>query len=235
MKIINKRSFLSLLFLVMIIILLSQREKIMIKFYISQFRNCNLEKEKRFKALEKLDELGLTKKAEKVAPYFLDIILKKNGDEFTRYWAMAELTRYPGVVKKYVNEIIEITLNEPNREVRAWGVVVIKKVVQKTGFENEKIVNFFKQMLKDKSRDARECAIWGIMYLKNINLEQKISLILEMLRDKDRCVRKTANECLNLLTGKEFGPDYEKWLRWWKTERKKDEFNRINRKRKIKN
>jgi len=194
----------------MILTLLSQRERIIIKFYISQFQNCKLKREERSKALVKLDELGLTKKAEKVAPYFLDIILKKKGDEFTRYWAMAELTRYPEVVKKYVNEIIEITLNEPSSEVREWGVVVIKKVVQKTGFENENVIKFFKQMLKDKSPGTRGTAIRGITFLKNMELEQKISLILEMLKDKDRCVRETAFDCLVLLTSKEFGPNYEK-------------------------
>lgn len=210
MKIIDKRSFLSLFILLMILTLLSQRERIIIKFYISQFQNCKLKREERFKALVKLGELGLTKKAKKVAPYFLDIILKKKGDEFTRYWAMAELTRYPEVVKKYVNEIIEITLNEPSSEVREWGVVVIKKVVQKTGFENENVIKFFKQMLKDKSPGTRGGAIWGITFLKNMELEQKISLILEMLKDKDRCVRETAFDCLVLLTSKEFGPNYEK-------------------------
>jgi HEAT repeat protein len=104
-----------------------------------------------------------------------------------------------------VDTVIQ-NLNSGNRDLRLIAVWTLRKVKDPRALEA--LIN----ALKHEDLHVREKAAEALGEIKD---PKAIEPLISVLKDKGETVPEIAAKALQNITGKDFGQDYDKWLKWW--------------------
>jgi HEAT repeat protein len=97
-------------------------------------------------------------------------------------------------------------LNSEYRDLRLSAVWTLRKVKDPRALEA--LIN----ALKHEDLHVREKAAEALGEIKD---PKAIEPLISVLKDKGETVPEIAAKALQNITGKDFGQDYDKWLKWW--------------------
>jgi HEAT repeat protein len=104
-----------------------------------------------------------------------------------------------------VDTVIQ-NLKSENRDLRLIAVWTLRKVKDPRALEA--LIN----ALKHEDLHVREKAAEALGEIKD---PKAIEPLISVLKDKGETVPEIAAKALQNITGKDFGQDYDKWLKWW--------------------
>ena len=139
----------------------------------------------------------------------LEDVYTKDESTFVKIGAASALRKMGK--KTQTLEYLSLRLKDRDWRVRAFAAFALGKTKAKEA------VRPLVTALKDNDWRVRRTAVYA---LGEIRAKEAVMPLIAALKDRNIAVRVAAAEVLSRVTGKNFGCDYNRWLKWWQKQQK---------------